>query len=287
MASWIHCKGRSQGKRLYQEDDYGVFELPASLAAGELLLVLADGMGGAQAGDRASAAVVRSFIDAYAAVPSKEIPARLRRALDHANRELALEVAGDQLALTGMGCTALAVVLAKRELYWISVGDSPLWLWRRGHLTRLNEDHSYRKILAEQVAVGELNPQEAALHPNRNALLSAVTGDRLVLVDLCEQACSLQADDRVLLASDGLLTLSEADIAAHLGDEMAAELPCQRLLAAVAAAGYPNQDNTTVIVVQQGARTRWNVSTWVLLAGLLLGAVLLVMSWLWHWGTSL
>jgi serine/threonine protein phosphatase PrpC len=108
-----------------------------------------------------------------------------------------------------------------------------------------------------------------------------------VLVDLCEQACSLQADDRVLLASDGLLTLSEADIAAHLGDEMAAELPCQRLLAAVAAAGYPNQDNTTVIVVQQGARTRWNVSTWVLLAGLLLGAVLLVMSWLWHWGTSL
>ena len=61
MAAWIHDEGMAQGERSHQEDDYGVFELPPQLEAGELLLVLADGMGGERAGARASGLAVRVF----------------------------------------------------------------------------------------------------------------------------------------------------------------------------------------------------------------------------------
>ncbi len=64
MATWVHDEGAAQGNRSQQEDDYGVFKLPAELEAGDLLLVLADGMGGEQAGARASALAVRGFVGA-------------------------------------------------------------------------------------------------------------------------------------------------------------------------------------------------------------------------------
>ena len=115
-----------------------------------------------------------------------------------------------------MGCTLLAVVLAEEGLYWISVGDSPLWLWRRGRLRRLNQDHAYRSILAAEVSAGEISAADAFRHPARNALVSAVTGDEVELVDLPRQAHPLKPGDQMLLASDGLLTLGENEIAALL-----------------------------------------------------------------------
>lgn len=249
MMAWDHFEACMQGGRSYQEDDCGVFELPPSLHGGGLLLVLADGMGGEQAGDRASAIAVRSFIDAYASGAAPTIPQRLYRALEHANQELALEVATDA-ALSGMGCTLLAAVLTDRELYWISVGDSPLWLWRKGALLRLNQDHSYRQVLAQQVAAGEISPEEAGYHPDRNALISALTGEPLTLVDWCTEPYSLQPGDRILLASDGLLTLSEVQIAAYLQVCPSTRVTCQGLLEAVLAADYAYQDNVTVMLAQ-------------------------------------
>lgn len=255
MTSWLYRVARIQGRRLCQEDNYDAFVPPKRLQGGDLLLVLADGMGGERAGDRASALVVRSFIDAYAAIPTCAIAQRLRRALDHANCALALEVAADSRALAGMGCTLVAVVLEKTKLYWISVGDSPLWLWRGGCLIRLNQDHSCRSVLARSVAAGEISSAEAESHPGRGRLFSAVTGNSLTLVDLSSEPYALLPEDRVLLASDGLLTLNETDIAARLSERTA--LPCQHLLNAVLAAAHPYQDNATVILVQAAT---WIVS---------------------------
>jgi protein phosphatase len=248
MTHWRYCKARIQGRRPYQEDYDGVFTPPQALGAGELVLVIADGMGGEHGGDRASYLVVSAFIDAYAAVPADTIPERLQRALLHANRELALEVAGDPAIRTGMGCTLLAVVFDQQALYWISIGDSPLWLWRRHELIRLNQDHSYRYVLTQRVATGELAQEDANRHPDRTALLSAVTGSELNLIDLCEQPYPLENDDQVLLASDGLFTLTEEQIALQMGKDK--DLPCQDLLNAVVAAAHPYQDNATVMIAQ-------------------------------------
>ncbi|MFZ1642384.1 MAG: protein phosphatase 2C domain-containing protein [Candidatus Contendobacter sp.] len=253
MATWVHDEGAAQGNRSQQEDDYGVFKLPAELEAGDLLLVLADGMGGEQAGARASALAVRGFVGAYDRASAVAIPDRLEQTLAHVNERMARDVAIDPQGLHGMGCTLLAVVLAEEGLYWISVGDSPLWLWRQGRLYRLNQDHAYRSVLAYQVSSGEISAADAARHPDRNALISAVTGTELELVDLPRQPYPLEPDDQILLASDGLLTLDEKEIAAVLSRARAEDHPCRQLLAAVAGRRNLHQDNVTVLWARSAA----------------------------------
>ncbi len=278
MTSWRYDVAGIQGRRLCQEDNYDAFVPPKQLQGGDLLLVLADGMGGEQAGDRASALVVRRFIDAYAAIPTCAIPQRLQRALDHANCALALEVATDSQTLAGMGCTLVAVVLEKTKLYWISVGDSPLWLWRGGCLIRLNQDHSCRAVLAQRVAAGEISSAEAESHPGRSRLFSAVTGDSLRLVDLSSEPRALLPGDRVLLASDGLLTLPETEIAARLSERKVR--PCRHLLDAVLAAAHPYQDNATVILVEAAAwiiSARWQA--WLVRLFVMVLLILGVFGW--------
>lgn len=286
MAAWFHDEGCAQGDRPRQEDDYGVFELPPALEAGDLLLVLADGMGGERAGSHASTLAVRGFIEIYDTVSADTIPERLEQTLVAVNKRMALEVATDPGNLAGMGCTLLAVVLDRDGLYWISVGDSPLWLWRRGRLQRLNQDHAYRSVLASQVAAGEISAAEAAQHPDRNALISAVTGEDLSLVDLSPHAHSLKDGDQILLASDGLLTLDEAEIAVALTGSKAEVNPCQRLLDAVTAHRRPHQDNVTVLWARRLASSPFDQTLrrlrerFLVLAGLL---VLLAMGSGWWW----
>ncbi|MDG4551532.1 MAG: protein phosphatase 2C domain-containing protein [Candidatus Contendobacter sp.] len=286
MAAWVHDEGAAQGSRSRQEDDYGIFELPPELEAGDLLLVLADGMGGEQGGARASALAVRGFVELYDAASAAAIPERLEQTLARVNERMARDVASDPHGLRGMGCTLLAVVLAEDGLYWISVGDSPLWLWRRGRLHRLNQDHAYRSILAYQVINGEISAAEAARHPDRNALISAVTGAELELVDLPRQPYPLRPEDQILLASDGLLTLGEKEIAAVLGRAHSENSPCARLLAAVADRRNLRQDNVTVLWARSAAHrpaTPWWRRFW--LGASLLAAVLsaLAVGGLWWW----
>ena len=286
MAAWVHDEGAAQGSRSRQEDDYGVFELPPELEAGDLLLVLADGMGGEQAGARASALAVRGFIGAYDTASAAVIPERLEQTLARVNEQMAQDVASNPLGLHGMGCTLLAVVLAEEGLYWISVGDSPLWLWRRGRLHRLNQDHAYRSILAHRVSRGEISAAEAARHPDRNALISAVTGMELELVDLPRQAYPLEPDDQILLASDGLLTLNDKEIAAVLSRARAEDHPCRQLLAAVAEHHNLHQDNVTILWAHAAAShpaAPWRRRLWgrASLLAVVLGALAAGGVWWW------
>ncbi len=286
VVAWVYDEGMAQGSRAQQEDDYGIFELPPELEAGDLLLVLADGMGGEQAGARASTLAVRSFVEVYDIMPDTVIPARLEQTLAHVNARMAQDVASDPRNLSGMGCTLLAVVLTAEGLYWVSVGDSPLWLWRRGQLHRLNQDHAYRSVLLHQVSQGEISAAEAACHPDRNALMSAVTGTDLELVDLPDHVYPLRDGDQILLASDGLLTLDEDDIAMILSRAGVEGQPVEQLLAAVAKRQLSHQDNVTALWVRSMAFQ--SIAPWwhrpavrvSLLAGLL---GLLTIGGIWWW----
>ena len=201
------------GKREYQEDSFGLLdERDLGLDDSEhAVLLVADGMGGHVGGAIASDLLCKTFVEAYP-LSSGPIVDRLRTCLEEANGAIAAAVAQNP-ALDSMGSTLVAVVVASGGLHWISVGDSPLWLFREGQLSRLNADHSMAPVLADLVAAGRMTAEQAARHPSQHSLRSVVMGDEMPLIDVSAQPVALERGDRVVLASDGLLTLDEQEIA--------------------------------------------------------------------------
>lgn len=272
--------GQTIGSRREQQDSYafsvieGVPELARSL-----MLVIADGMGGYLGGKEAGSVAVQGCINGFFAawktsqgdggfgVPlsgeegegkekvslrSSEVLACLENALGAANSEVTALIARDPLIFEQSGTTLVAAVVSSFGVRWVSVGDSPLFLWRNGELMRLNEDHSMRSVLALQVAEGELRAEELKTHPQRNMLTSAVCGGEIELFDLPEDAFFLEEGDILLAASDGVLTLEEEVISGILEThrERTASEIVAGLLDAVKEAKEPRQDNTTVAVVK-------------------------------------
>ena len=238
------------GQREYQEDDYGLLDgRDLGLDGSEhSMLLVADGMGGHVGGATASGLLSKTFVEVYPQA-SGSIVERLRDCLAAANKALADAIA-ENPELDSMGSTLVAAVVSSEGLHWISVGDSPLWLFRQGKLERLNADHSMAPILAELVAKGDMTEEDAARDPRRHSLRSAVMGDDIHLIDASAQPVAVEKGDRLLLASDGLLTLSEPEIAAILQQTQDAPLAdsAAALIQAVEAAEHPHQDNTTVLL---------------------------------------
>ena len=236
------------GKRENQED-YGVIKTDPSTDG--LLAVISDGMGGQVAGEIASLTTVSCFVESFTADGSKNVPLRLRVALEKANQSLAIKVS-ENSKLQGMGATLIAAHVNSNGLHWTSVGDSILFLYRNKKLIRLNEDHSMSPVLQESVRNGQISEAEARVHPHRNALRSAMTGGNIELIDLTDEVYSLADGDILLLATDGLLTLSESEVCSLLGlhYKQQASVIVERLLQAVTVANKPKQDNTLVQVIK-------------------------------------
>jgi serine/threonine protein phosphatase PrpC len=245
-----------QGQRPYQEDDFGcVNELdPTDASPRSLLLVLADGMGGHNGGAHASQAAVRQFIDAYAH-GTGDVVQRLEHSLEASNLKIRNDSQRDS-RLKGMGCTLVGVQFLDEGIIWVSVGDSPFWRYRDGSITQLNADHSMAPVIAMSVSRGELTPEEAARHPQRNALRSALIGEPIPHCDVRETPVRLRDGDKFVLASDGLQTLDEAEIAAIMAEDRDALSLARNLVDAVEAKARRGQDNATVIVVTPFTRAQ-------------------------------
>ena len=245
-----------QGARPYQEDDYDLRVL-ADEPGGEggapaLLMVLADGMGGEVGGAAASHSVVQAFIHHFPETRGA-IGARLNECLDAANHGLHAQITADP-RLDGMGCTVVAAVYDGRSLAWLSVGDSPMWLFTGGRLARLNADHSMAPVLDRLAEIGELSPEEARSDGKRNMLRSAVMGGKVELVDCGRRSCRLGPGDYLLLASDGLQTLADHDLERCLHvTSGGVEATADTLLSDVQAAAEPGQDNVTFLLLAGAA----------------------------------
>lgn len=237
-----HAIRASKGARSYQEDSAEV-----RAAADALTAVLADGMGGHAGGALASGLACKFFLHAYA-TSSGEVPARLAEALDLANAAIAHETA-ENPALNGMGCTLIGVAFGPEGVQWVSVGDSPLFLVRKGEIVVLNEDHSLAPEIDKLAASGKISWAAARSDPRRHFLRSALTGTEIELIDRSHRALALQPGDVVILASDGIHTISQSDIASVVATAKTPGAVADALLAAVAAKADAHQDNTTVVVV--------------------------------------
>jgi len=285
MQSWIKGNNYAQsqfiGERLNQEDsvDISLFESDDAC----LLAVLSDGMGGHEAGEIASQVAVKTFRTTFQSFNAKSFEGRLYAAMQASNAEIARSIA-ERAQLKGMGCTLVGLVVSDDGLSWASVGDSPLYLFRDRHLIRLNEDHSMLPVLEKLLSEGKISREELAHHPQRNSLRSAVTGDRLDLIDTSSEPYRLLNNDVVICASDGLLTLSESEISSlltSLRGRTAADI-CDSFIAAVKAKARPRQDNLSVQVLIVSSSRHKDSRGWGKVAfGALLLATLLIAMAIW------
>ena len=243
-----------QGGRDYQEDAI-VTDFPFGSDSG--VVVLADGMGGHAAGDVASKIVVTEvfselkFESANFADFESEIPNYLTRAAAGANQVVRQHVS-EHPETRGMGATLVSLVLIENRMYWMSIGDSPLYHFRSGKLSQLNEDHSMAPQIDFMVKSGLLDPEAGKNHPDRNCLTSVILGDRVAKSDCPRTPFELQVGDIVVVSSDGLQYLDEAQIQKILyryRRKKAAEI-AGYLLEAIEALADPDQDNCTFSVIK-------------------------------------
>ena len=239
------------GTRARQEDNWGILVQPPSLEDGARLLgVVADGIGGAPAGDLASDLAVRTFVDSYSAI-HRPFRDRLRHALAHANREVGIAGETDP-TLAGMGTTMVAALFLGDVCEWLSVGDSLILQYRGGRLRRINPLHVYGNVLDELFRSGELTPEAAASDPDRAALTSAVQGT--VIEDVAQGRLELAREDVLVLATDGLATLGAKEVVAicdEASDHCGAEGIANTLIGRIDDLALERQDNATVLVVRQ------------------------------------
>lgn len=203
------------------------------------LFVVADGMGGAQAGEVASRVAAETFSVGLPEGGTSE--ERLVTRVLEANAKIH-QLSTEDRERAGMGTTLTAAYLDGEELAVAHVGDSRAYLWRDGELTRLTRDHS---LVDELVRRGKLTEEEAAEHPQRSIITRALGPEPDVEVDT--RTYRAQDGDVLLLCSDGLTSMiSEQLIAGILRGAEGLEAAGRELVDAANAAG--GRDNITVVL---------------------------------------
>jgi serine/threonine protein phosphatase PrpC len=220
-----------------------------SYFCGRTVFAVADGLGGHQGGEVASAAAVEPLaaLDGREFAGPGEAAEALAAAIREGNAAILDRAAGDP-GLWGMGTTVTAAALAaERHLQLAHVGDSRAYLLRDGSLAQLTTDHT---VVGELVRRGRLTPEQAAVHPERSILTRAVGLDPRVPVDTPDPL-ELHDGDQVLLCSDGLTEAVDDDRIAELLSAAAdGDAACRSLIDAANAAGGP--DNITVVLLRAG-----------------------------------
>ncbi|RCW44967.1 PP2C family protein-serine/threonine phosphatase [Paenibacillus prosopidis] len=238
------------GAREEQQDSFSFSALddPAAVRRYGILAVLADGMGGLAMGREASQLAVQAMLNEYTGKTAEEpVPVALERALHKANEEVYGLAKRHELEWS-VGTTLIAAVIQEGRLYWISAGDSRIYLYRGGVLIQLTRDHVYANRLHERVKAGQMTREEAETHPERALLTSYLGIPILDEIDANRAPFTLQAGDWVLLCSDGLYD----DLSEQLLEE-AVRLPPQHaaefILEHVISQQRLYQDNATIAIL--------------------------------------
>ena len=232
------------------EDYYCYFE-PDDDAAFRVrgrLIVVADGMGGHEGGEIASGIAIETVRSVWAG-GSGDPAEDLLDALSKAHAAIQ-EYAREHPELAGMGTTCTAVAVIGEALSYGHVGDTRLYLIRKGEIRRVTHDHSLVQRLVDSGAITE---EQAAEHPDRNVLVSALGMKGSVTVDVPEAPIPLEPGDILLVCTDGLHGLVSD---AELLDTAAGNNPrdaCQRLVQLARDRGGP--DNITVQIARLDGAT--------------------------------
>ena len=217
-----------------------------SYFCGQTVFAVADGLGGHQGGEVASATAVEPLarLDGRQFTDPGEAAEALATAIREANEAILDRAAGDP-ALYGMGTTVTAAAAGDGYIQLAHVGDSRAYLLRDGAFDQVTTDHT---VVGELVRRGRLTPAQAAVHPERSILTRAVGLDPRIPVD-APDPIELRPGDQVLLCSDGLTeAVPDPGIAEILSAQPDGHAACQALIDTANRNGGP--DNITVVLLR-------------------------------------
>jgi PPM family protein phosphatase len=228
--------GTDTGKKRRRNEDEYVVEPP--------LFAIADGMGGAQAGELASSLAAGAVRGGEGTAGGGE--AYVVELIQEANRRV-YQRSSQDAAVSGMGTTMTVALVEEGAVVFGHVGDSRAYLIRDGKLEQLTEDHS---LVAELVRSGKLSPEEAETHPQRSVITRALGTDPDVDVDTF--SIPTQPGDLFMLCSDGLTSMVEDDVILSTVEKQRDNLQTAAKALIRAANKGGGEDNITVVFFEIG-----------------------------------
>ena len=239
---------QQKGARPYQEDSFAFVNAldVTEIRENGLMAIVADGMGGMEAGKQVSEMAVSCMVSAFGQMQRNgDLAVQLRNAVVAADDALVQRFKG-----VG-GTTLISCIIYDQKLYFASVGDSYLYLARGGNLYRLNREQNYRhQLYAEAIAAGSIDPTEADQDPDGHRLSAFLGMGGLPDLDYLRRPLPLRDGDILLLCSDGVGgVVTESQIIQNLSSSSAAEM-CLNLDESVRRAARVHQDNYTALVIR-------------------------------------
>ena len=245
--SGIPAVGRAHamGMRNYQQDSFG--QIPILKEQG-LLAVVADGMGGLSDGEKVSQRIVMKALDYGVRLRTVPNADTLPHMINVINQDVNQMLGEEKLFKSGS--TVVATMVVKDHLWWASVGDSRIYLYRNGYLNQLTRDHDLLQEWMGEVSKGRMTYEQAISNPDGRKLTSFIGMGKLRYIGYNKTPVLLQPGDRILLMSDGVYgTISNDEMAQILKTYPNVQDSADAVSRKIEAAKRRHQDNYTIMIL--------------------------------------
>lgn len=234
------------GARRSQEDSFALINAldVNEIIQNGLFAIVADGMGGMKDGKLVSEAAVEGLVHEFRDIDREfDIPNQLMESVRKVNHLLYEKFEGDG------GTTVVLVMIYKGMAYWVSVGDSSIYLKRDGGLYKLNKDHTYlNQLYLQEIYKEEINKDVIEKDQDGVRLSEFMGNSKLDEIDYNKKPLILKKDDTILLCSDGISSyIDETSITDAL--RFPPEMACEELMKRITEKSNKNQDNYTALVI--------------------------------------
>ncbi len=242
------CQG--QGCRIFQEDVIGKTEICKGglNSAEEFFMMISDGMGGLENGEKCAQITRNIFLENIRQIDHKDIPGSLVNTANLANEAVTTE---NQKRNVRGGCTLAGIYVWQDRLYWISVGDSLIFIFRNHVLYQMNEEHLVKFRLYDEFLA---SPQKVLLNSQTDKrilhrLTSYIGKEPLTRIDYNRTPFPIHFHDKILICSDGVTnTISHQDLVTALAQKNA-EASSRKIDEYILKRNNPVQDNYSACII--------------------------------------
>lgn len=239
-------KRKEQQDTVLADDEYVYYE------RGKAIATLCDGMGGLSGGKLASSTCASILNNAFHDIgDTEDISLFYRKIIQKLDKEVRI-LRDDNGKVLNSGTTLISVAVNDGKLYWISVGDSRIYLIRKGRILCITHDHNYSMLLKQKVLKGQITKEEAENDPQKDALISYIGMGGVKYIDINTKPFVLADGDCLLLCSDGLYRTVDENEMLRIINSSKNDMrqAASSLTECAIGKNKKGQDNTSVITIQ-------------------------------------